>query len=680
MRVATDIGGTFTDLVYVDQDGKVGVAKSHTTPPHFEQGVIDVVNVSGINPELLETFIHGTTVIINALTERKGVKTGLITTKGFRDVLEIARGNRPDLFNVRYEKPTAFVPRYLRQEVEERLNYKGEVIEPLNKQQVKEVIANFRNEGVEAIAVSYIHAYSNPSHEKETVKLIKELWPEVAVTASHEVTKEWREYERTSTTVLNSYVKPIASSYVNRLEHELKKIGTDSQKYIMQSNGGTTTFEQSKETPINMIESGPVAGIYGSAMLGKMLGEDNIIAFDIGGTTAKCSLIDNGEVKVSTEYSIERTDKTAGYPVKVPVVDIVEIGNGGGSIAWIDDGGSLRVGPKSAGALPGPVAYGRGGEEPTTTDANLVVGRLSPENFDNNVDMDKVKQAIKEKIADPFSTSIEEAALGIIRIANSNMLNALKLISVRKGYDPREFALVAFGGGGSMHAPALAEELGVKKVIVPVGASVFSAFGMLMTDLRHDFIQTFIRRVEGIDLVELNEKVKKQETEANEQFKEEGIEEGQVILTRFADLRYVGQEHTVKVPVPTGEITQETLKQVIQKFHETHEQLYTFKLEESPTEIVNIHVTAFGTVNKPDIAKLEKISGTAEDALKEVRRVLYEGEGWIDTNVYDRTQLSADVSIEGPAVVEEQTNSTILYPGQKLTVDHYGNLLIDTGV
>ncbi|WP_078593874.1 hydantoinase/oxoprolinase family protein [Evansella clarkii] len=680
MRVATDIGGTFTDLVYVDDGGKMGIAKSHTTPPNFERGVMNVLDESEINLDQLNTFIHGTTVIINALTERKGVKTGLITTKGFRDVLEIARGNRPDLFNVRYEKPTPFVPRHLRQEVEERLTYKGEVIEPLNKERVKEIVDYFKKENVQAVAVSFLHSYSNDTHEKETVELVKELWPEVAVTASHEVTKEWREYERTSTTVLNSYVKPIASSYVDRLENELKEAGTESNKYIMQSNGGTTTFDQSKQTPINMLESGPVAGIYGSAILGKMLGEDNIIAFDIGGTTAKCSLIDKGEVKVSTDYSIERTDRTAGYPVKVPVVDIVEIGNGGGSIAWIDDGGSLRVGPKSAGALPGPVAYGRGGEEPTTTDANLVVGRLSPANFDNDVDMEKVKQAITEKIAKPFSTTVEEAALGIIRIANSNMLNALKLISVRKGYDPREFTLVAFGGGGSMHAPALAKELGVNKVIVPVGASVFSAWGMLMTDLRHDYIQTYIRRVEGIDFSELNMQLEVQETQAVAQYKDEGVEEEDVILTRFADLRYLGQEHTVKVPVPAGEITEESMKQVIEKFHETHEQLYTFKLKGAPTEIVNLHLTAFGTVQKPELAKLPATEGTAEDALKEVRSVLYEEDGWVDTKVYDRTKLGAEVTIEGPAIVEEQSNSTVLYPGQQLTVDSYGNLIIEVGV
>ncbi|KAF0822685.1 hydantoinase/oxoprolinase family protein [Cytobacillus firmus] len=680
MRVATDIGGTFTDLVFVDQQGKIGVAKSHTTPPNFEKGVLDVINVSGINTDQLETFIHGTTVIINALTERKGVKTGLITTKGFRDVLEIARGNRPDLFNIHYEKPLPFVPRYLRQEVEERMNYKGEVVQALHKERLNEIIEYFKKEKVEAIAISFLHSYSNPVHEIETVEYIKELWPEVAVTASHEVTREWREYERTSTTVLNSYVKPIASSYVDRLENKLKEVGNKSNKYIMQSNGGTTTFEQSKQTPINMVESGPVAGIYGSAILGNILGEKNIIAFDIGGTTAKCSLIDNGEVKVTTEYNIERTDRTAGYPIKVPVVDIVEIGNGGGSIAWIDEGGSLRVGPQSAGALPGPIAYGKGGTEPTTTDANLVVGRLSPKNFDSEVDMEQVKKAIGEKIAKHFDTSVDEAALGIIRIANSNMLNALKLISVRKGYDPRDFALVAFGGGGSMHAPALAKELGVRKVIVPVATSVFSAWGMLMTDLRHDYIQTFIRRVEGIDFDELNKTLGNQEASAIDQYKKEGVKEESVLFSRFVDLRYVGQEHTVKVPVPNGQISNENMKQVIQKFHEAHEQLYTFKLEESPTEIVNLHLIALGSVKKPELAKLENVGGTLQGALIEVRPVLFEEHGWIDTNVYNRNNLSPDAVMEGPVIVEEQSASTVVYPGQTVTVDAYGNLIIETGV
>ena len=443
MRVATDIGGTFTDLVYLDENGKIQVAKSHTTPPNFEKGVMNVLKEGGVDLAGMSTFIHGTTVIINALTERKGAKTGLITTKGFRDVLEIARGNRPDLFNIRYKKPEPFVERYLRQEVEERMNYKGEVLTPLNEEDIKTVVEYFKKEDVEAIAVCFLHAYANPAHEKQAVKIIKELWPDVYVTASHEVTKEWREYERTNTAVFNAYVQPIATAYIDQLHGELNEDSPSSQKFIMQSNGGTTTFAEAKKVPINMVESGPVAGIYGAAVLGKLIGEKNIIAFDIGGTTAKMSLIENGEVKVSTDYYIEKNDRSAGYPIKTPVVDIVEIGNGGGSIAWIDEAGSLKVGPQSAGALPGPVAYGLGGTEPTTTDANLLTGRLSAKNFDYDVDMDRVRKAIKEKIADYYEISPEEAAMGMIRIANSNMLNALKLISVRKGHDPKEFTIVA---------------------------------------------------------------------------------------------------------------------------------------------------------------------------------------------------------------------------------------------
>ncbi len=448
----------------------------------------------------------------------------------------------------------------------------------------------------------------------------------------------------------------------------------------MQSNGGTTTFDQAKETPINMVESGPVAGIYGAAVLGEIIGDENIIAFDIGGTTAKCSLINKGEVKISTDYYIEKNDRNAGYPIKVPVVDIVEIGNGGGSIAWIDDGGSLKVGPQSSGAVPGPVAYGQGGAEPTTTDANLITGRLSPENFDYKVDLDSVKKAIKENVSNQYGLSEEEGALGIIRIANSNMLNALKLISVRKGYNPKEFTLVAFGGGGSMHAPALAKDLGVKKVVVPVASSVFAAWGMLMTDLRHDYIQTYIKRLNDVELEELNKEWIKLEFQATNQYKDEGVQENRIMFSRFADMRYSGQEHTVKVPVPEGELTEKAIDEIIQRFHNLHEKNYTFKLDDSPTEIVNLHLTAFGTVQKPELQKLESSTESLDSALKEVRNVFYEEDGWLETKVFHREWLAPGMEVQGPAVVEEPSATTVLYPGQKLMVDVYGNLIIDTGV
>lgn len=676
MRVATDIGGTFTDLVYVDESGFVGVAKSNTTPPNFEKGVLDVIEKAGVKSEQLSMFIHGTTVIINALTERKGAKMGLITTEGFRDVLEIARGNRPDLFNVRYKKPEPFVERHLRLEVGERLNYKGEILSPLRREEIEECVTYFKKEGVEAIAVSYMHSYVNSAHEIETVKIIKELWPEVFVTASSDITKEWREYERTNTAVLNAYVQPAATTYIDKLDKELREQTEIDQRYIMQSNGGTTRFNSAKAAPINMVESGPVAGIFGAAVLGELIGEKNIIAFDIGGTTAKCSLIENGEVKVSTDYYIERDSRNAGYPIKAPVVDIVEIGNGGGSIAWIDDAGSLKVGPQSAGAMPGPVAYGLGGTEPTTTDANLLTGRLSPKNFDYDVDMNNVKEAIQKKIGDHFGITAEEAALGIIRIANSNMLNALKLISIRKGHNPQDFTLLAFGGGGSMHAPALALELGVKKVIVPIASPVFSAWGMLMTDLRHDYIQTYIKRMNELSLAEMDAHWEEIEKHALTYYEDEGMAAGTIEFHRFADMRYLGQEHTVKVPVPNGKWTEEDKQAIIEKFHDLHEKNYTFKLVDSPTEIVNLHVTAFGKVPKPVIGKITR-EGSVEEAKKETRDVYFEQKGWINTPVYDRDKLPPNEVIHGPAVVEEKAAVTVIYEGQQLHLDDFGNIIIE---
>ncbi|MEF9945787.1 MAG: hydantoinase/oxoprolinase family protein [Lachnospiraceae bacterium] len=680
MRIATDIGGTFTDLVAVDDQGRTILTKSHTTPPNFEEGVIQVIKKSGVNPKEMKDFIHGTTTIINALTERKGAKTALLTTKGFRDVLEIARCNRPDLFNMVFAKPRPFIPRYLRKEVTERMDYKGTVVTPLNKEDVKQAVDYFKKEKVEAIAVCYLNSYANAVHEQETVAYIRELWPDIFVTSSVEVTKEWREYERTSTVALNSYVMPVASSYINHLESRLNEIGCEGAKYIMQSNGGTTTFEQAKQTPINMVESGPVAGVYGAAILGDAIGEKNIIAFDVGGTTAKCSLIDQGEVKVTTEYRIERTENYAGYPIMAPVVDIVEIGNGGGSIAWIDDGGSLKVGPQSAGAIPGPIAYGKGGTKPTTTDACLLTGRLSPKNFDNEVNMDHIRDAIKKQVGDVFGMNAEDAAMSILRVADSNMLNALKLISVRRGYDPRDFAMVAFGGGGPMHCAYLAKELNIQKVVVPVAAPVFSAWGMLMTDIRHDYIQTKISRLAETSPEELNAMWQQLCTQAKEQFAKEGVPEDGMVYQFIADMRYMGQEHTVKVTVPPIPWTQEIKTEIANRFHQAHEHFYTFRLEDTPTEIVNLHLVAYGRLEKPSLAPISKQPEKEQPVSKEMRKVYFTEEGWIDTPVYERSTLLWGATLQGPVIVEEEAASTVVGEGQKLSVDRYGNLIIETEV
>jgi N-methylhydantoinase A len=680
MKVATDIGGTFTDIVYIDKSGEIGVDKAHTTPPNFEKGVIDVIEKAGVNTTAIESFVHGTTVIINALTERKGAKTGLITTKGFRDVLDIQRGNRPDLFNMRYKKPESFVPRYLRHEINERINYKGEVLTPLDEGDVLRAIAALKKEGVEAVAVVFMHSYINDDHERKVIEMIKREWPEVYATGSYEVTKEWREYERTTTAVLNAFVKPVAANYIDRLYNKLEEIGIASPKYIMQSNGGTTTFEKSKETPINMVESGPVAGIFGSAMIGKLVGNEKVIGFDVGGTTAKCSLIDGGEVKVTTEYKIDQTDRFAGYPIKTPVVDIVEIGNGGGSIAWVDEAGYLRVGPQSAGALPGPVAYGKGGTQPTTTDANLVLGRLSPKNFDMTVDMAKVREAIEETVAKPFGINVDEAALGIVRIANANMLNALKIISVRKGYDPREFAMVAFGGGGAMHATALAKELGVKKVIIPIASSVFSALGMLMTDLRQDNINTFNIRMDHIDYDALEAKWQELEQAAMADNLTKGIAAEDVVFVRNLDMRYWGQEHTVKVLVPNKMIAEGNVDEIIKRFHAEHEKAYSFKMEDSMTEIVNLHLVTLGKTEKTTFKTIDAYSKDTESAVKEMRTVIFEEAGSVDTKIYDLDALLPGMTVIGPAVIEERSSSIVVYPDMVAEKDVYGNIIINTEV
>jgi len=680
MRVATDIGGTFTDLVAVNEQGETVVCKSHTTPPDFEKGVINVINKGGINPSTIVDFIHGTTTIINALTERKGAKAALITTKGFRDILEIARCNRPDLFNLVFAKPRPFIPRHLRAEVAERVSYDGKIVAALNEDDVKAAVSRFKKEGVDSIAICLINSYANSANEIRVKKLVKELWPEVFVTASVDVTKEWREYERTSTIALNAYVMPVASSYVDKLGSRLAELGCGGSKYIMQSNGGTTTFDHAKKTPVNMVESGPVAGVYGAAILGKLIGESDVISFDVGGTTAKCSLVDKGQVKITTEYRIERTDSYAGYPIMAPVVDIVEIGNGGGSIAWIDEVGSLRVGPHSAGALPGPVAYGKGGTEPTTTDACLLTGRLSKDNFDNDVDLDAVRAAVLEKVGKPLGMTAEDAAMNIIRVADSNMLNALKLISVRRGYDPRDFVLIAFGGGGPMHCSFLAKELRVRKIVIPAGAAVFSTWGMLMTDIRHDYIQTKISNMNGDNIEELNGIWREMLNEAKAQFLEEGISAENTEFEFIADMRYMGQEHTVKVKAPPAPWKQDDKAGIIESFHEMHEQSYTFKLPQTPTEVVNLHLIGRGRLTKPEVSKLSPHKGSIEEAKKETRKVFYADEGWLDTPVYFRNQLGAGAKIAGPAIVEEQMASTVLCPEQTLVVDDYGNLIINVGV
>jgi N-methylhydantoinase A len=677
MRLATDIGGTFTDLVYLDEaSGALGLAKASSTPPDFAQGIMDAIAKSQFDPGAVEHFVHGATVVINALTERTGAKTALVTTLGCRDVLEIGRANRPDIYNLRFRKQPPFVPRELRFEVTERTNYKGEIVTSLDLDSVRAVASAIAESGATAVAICLLHAYANAGHEEETARLLAELLPDVPITTSSSLTKEWREYERSSTAVLNAYVRPVASSYLQSLERDLRAYGIDAPLDIMKSNGGTQRFAVAQEQPIHMVESGPVGGVIGAAAIGAVIGTNNLITLDIGGTTAKCSLIDGGEVKITTEYRIERDALNAGYPIKSPVVDIVEIGAGGGSIAWIDKAGSLKVGPRSAGAVPGPACYGNGGAEPTVTDANLIAGRINPEYFlggDLTVSVDLAREAMAP-IAGRLGVTIEDAALGVIRLANANMINALKLVSVRRGYDPREFAMIAFGGGGSMHAAALAKELHVGTVIIPQAPGHFSAWGMLMTDPMQDFIRTRLTSTAETELPVVEAILTEMSGEAVDFFAGAGYDPASVAISRSFDMRYVGQEHTVRTPIASGTVD---IAAAVASFHALHEHAYTFRLD-TAVEIVNFHVVGTVPSTKPSLTAFAGRGGSGQ--AKGTRMVDFDEDGRQESRIYERGELAPDQVVTGPAVIEEPAASTVIYPGQQATIDELGNIVIATGV
>ena len=674
MRLATDIGGTFTDLVFVDDaTGEIGLAKTASTPPAFSDGIMNAIGKSQVVPGAVEHFVHGTTVIINALTERNGARTALVTTLGCRDVLEIGRANRPDIYNLRFRKQPAFVPRHLRYEVTERVNYKGEIVTPLASDELTGIADRIRAEGCQAVAVSFLHSYANDEHEVAAAEKLRQLLPDVQVTASSEITREWREYERTSTAVLNAYVRPVAAAYLESLEAGLTERGFVAPLDVMKSNGGTATFELSKQQPIHMVESGPVGGVIGAAAIGERIAERNLITLDIGGTTAKCSLIENGEFKISTEYRIERDALNAGYPIKIPVVDIVEIGAGGGSIAWIDQGGALKIGPKSAGAVPGPACYGQGGSEPAVTDANLIAGRINPSYFLGGEIELNIHLARQEmgKVAGPLGVDVDQAALGVIRVVNANMVNALKLVSVRRGYDPRDFALIAFGGGGGMHAAALAAELHIGKVLIPPAPGHFSAWGMLMSDAVQDFVRTRLFRSEPENESAIGEMIAEMERGAIQYFSDAGYESEKLSLSRFLDMRYHGQEHTVRVPVDSIDSLE-----MNERFHALHERAYTFRLN-SAVEIVNFHLTAFVATPKPKFKRAAPVKGPVR--IKSTRDVHYDDWGLLTSAVYERDTLGPGAVVQGPAIIEEPAATTVIYPGMTAVIDEVGNIVIQTG-
>ena len=676
-RLASDIGGTFTDLVYFDAArGTLDTAKSLTTPGDLTQGVLDTIALSRLAPPEVDFFVHGGTTVINAITERKGARTALVTTAGFRDVLEIQRGNRPDLYNLRFEKERPFVPRLLRFEVRERVDSTGKVLVPLETKDLDRIVGRCREEGVEAVAIQYLHSYVAPRHEAETAAWLRARLPGVAVTASHEITREWREYERANTAVLNAYVQPIVQNYFGRLEEALAGAGVRCPYAAMQSNGGTTSFAWAKEHPITLMESGPAAGCNGAAIVGGLCGESRVIYLDIGGTTAKCTTIEDGAPKVTTEYRLEYSRARFGYPLRVPVVDIVEIGAGGGSVAWFDKAGLLKVGPVSAGADPGPACYGRGGGEPTVTDAKLITGVINPTNFaGGQFDLDEGEaRSAMEKVARGLGLDATAAAAAVIRTVEANMINALKLVSIQRGHDPRDFALVVGGGGGPMHGAPLGRELGVKEIIVPLYPGLFSAWGMLATLPRRDFMQTDLRRGEEVTAADVRRLFAGLRREAEEYFRTDAhMAEAEIVFDGRIDLRYLGQEHPVTVPV---DVEAATVEGILAAFHDAHEKTYTFRLDDTPVEFVTYRLAATAKVPRPELKPLAARGRSLEAARRPPRTVDFAEDGRREAAVYDRALLPPEAALEGPLIVEEATSTTLVHPGQKLRVDSFGFLRI----
>lgn len=691
LHIATDVGGTFTDLVLYDYDtetlqGGLRTLKVDTTPPHFEQGVLSAIARCGADLAQVKLMAHGATVVINALTERRGARTALVTTRGFRDVLEIGRGNRPDLFNLNFVKPQPFVERHLRLEVTERMTHLGQVQTPAALDELAAIAQHLLAADVEAVAVCCLHAYRNPANEAAIADGLRALLPGIPVVASHEISREWREYERSSTAVASAYVSPVVRSYVSALGNALGEQGFAGNLYLMQSNGGMTSAQGAVANPVSMVESGPASGMLAAQAMGLLIGERNLIALDVGGTTAKCSLIHDGQLPVTTEYHIERTAKHPGYPIQTAVIDLVEIGQGGGSIASVDAGGRLRVGPRSAGAKPGPVAYGRGGTQPTTTDANLVLGRIDAVNFlAGQVAPDLAQvQAAFSALGAPLGLDVQATAQGVLRLANANMVNALKLVSTNKGYDPRDFALMAFGGGGALHALELAEELRIPRVIIPTHAAVFSAWGMLLTDIRRDYTLTELGPLAAAAAPAMRATFEAMQGRARGDFEAQAMNAAELRFSHFLDLRYAGQEHTVKVALDgalpaTATLATATaaIAAIAERFHADHEARYTFRLPGTAIEVVNFHLVAQVHVVKPKPQLRQPSVRQASDVRLGQREVFFEHHGWLPATVYDGARLEPGMTLSGPAVVQDSASSLVLPPAHALGVDSYGNFVID---
>ncbi|HJU16407.1 MAG TPA: hydantoinase/oxoprolinase family protein [Stellaceae bacterium] len=690
-RIGVDIGGTFTDIVLLGDEGERITRKVSSTVDDYAaaiaEGLQQILAERGIDSAGIIEVLHGTTIASNAILERKGARAGLITTRGFRDVLEIRTLRFPRLYDLSWTKPPPLIPRHLRVEIDERVNARGEILRPLSEEEVARALDRLLREEVEAVAVSLLHAYANPAHEELVKKVAARLAPGLTLCLSAEVLPEIREYERTSTTVINAYVKPIVEKYLASLTTRLAQIGIGAPLLLMQSNGGLTTAEAAAEKPIHIIESGPAAGVVGVRALARQLGINKAISFDMGGTTAKASLIEDGEVSRALEYAVgggvmigSRLLSGAGYTLKVPAIDLAEVGAGGGSILWIDQGSALQVGPESAGAAPGPVCYGRGGTRPTVTDANLVLGYLNPAHLVGGalpLDAEKARAALAEQIARPLGLGVDAAAHGAFLIAASNMIRAIKAVSSERGRDPRHYALVAFGGNGPLFAAVMAAALGIARVLIPPSAGVFSSFGLLYSEVEYHFSQTRKALLSEIDPAEVSVLLDALEQAARERLRADGFPPERIVLERGAALRYQGQSFELEVRVPDGAIDRPALAALEEAYGREHEKTYGHRAgAEEPVELMTLKLVGRGISDPPRAALAAGAALPQGVTIAQPARMAYFGaaQGWRETRILNRADLA--IPCPGPCIVEEYDSTCVVPPGATAGLDRFGNIAI----
>ncbi|OCA87183.1 hydantoinase/oxoprolinase family protein [Pseudobacillus wudalianchiensis] len=677
VRVGIDTGGTFTDCVLWQNEKQPIVVKVPSTPQNPAEAIINglqrLCDLAGIPVEEVDLLAHGTTVATNAMLQEQWAKVGLITTKGFRDTLEIGTQMRPELYQLQQKKTAPIVPRHLRMEVTERIDPQGKVVDELNKEEVYEALKKLLSEDIESLAVSFLFSYANSEHEALVREAAAELDPELYVCISSEVSPEFREYPRTSTTVINGALAPVVRRYIRYLREELQSRGIGEKLNIMQSNGGIVSGKEAEVSSHNLILSGPAGGAVAAAEIARKANFPNALTFDMGGTSSDIGIIIDGKPQV-----VQGTSVNDVYPLQVPTVDIHTIGAGGGSIGWKDKGGALKVGPKSAGAVPGPACYGKGGTEPTVTDANLFLGRLDPENYlggEFTVYPEKSYAAL-EKLAKELDLDVERVASGILEVANASMAGALRVVSSRRGYDPRDFALIAFGGAGPLHATALARELGIKTVIIPSSAGVLCAQGLLLSDMRHDFTHTEVVALDIADSASLERSFVELGERGAARLKGEGVPSECIHLKRSLDLRYKGQEYYLNVPVE-GEVTRELLQEAAGSFHEVHKNTYGHAAENEPVEVVNLRLSAIGEIERLDDEQVVKQEvGLNANTPINHRSVYFNEYGWMDTPIYHRGGFSLDTEIAGPAIIVQMDTTMIVEPQQTVRVDEQGNLIV----